>query len=175
MLLADPARHWFGAPHKRFVILDDLQAMSVHMAMSGDLARNRAAAKLGFDLPIAMSQLCNHLVNAGMWEEAKHALRQLQRISVAGADVAALKAAVALHEGRHGEAKNLLERSLQIDANNAWGWLHLGEVYEAEGRVDHAKQSYERALGCLHTPQIEEAVAQARDRLSHPVVFQEGR
>ena len=49
-LLVDPAYQWFGAPHKEYVVLDDVQAIAHQFyqpsGKGGQVARCRLATKL---------------------------------------------------------------------------------------------------------------------------------
>lgn len=49
------------------------------------------------------------------------------------------------------EAKDAFERSLELDAGNAEGWLGLGRVCMATGSEDGAEQHYSRCAHGLKT------------------------
>jgi len=56
-----------------------------------------------------------------------------------------------MEDGRWEGAIEALQRSLQIEPNNAAGYRHLGDIYRHLGRHAEAIDSYQRALTLLST------------------------
>ena len=79
-LLVDPAYQWFGAPHKEYVVLDDVQAIAHHFYQpSGkgtQVARCRLAAKLHPDTAWGQLHLAGALIKANEFVEAGKALQK---------------------------------------------------------------------------------------------------
>jgi tetratricopeptide (TPR) repeat protein len=150
-LLVDPTCPWFGVAHRRFMVLDDLQAMAVHLCMQTDLERNRIAAKLAPELALVQARLCANLINLGHWTEAMQLLPTVLRLDTTGAFSLGLQAGFALHDGHVAQAESLLHQSLRIDPWNSGLHFQLGNAYAAEGKLKEARESYIDALGCPHT------------------------
>jgi tetratricopeptide (TPR) repeat protein len=165
-LLVDLTYFWFGAPHKQFAVLDDVQALAVHLCMQPDLERNRIAAKLAPDLPLVQYRLCSSLLNAGRWGEAKKLLPDVARLDINGTLAAAVQAAFAMHEGRAALAEEMLRKATEIDPRDPTLYLELGNVYAAEGKFSDARQCFENALRWPHTREEAAFVAQAIVRMS---------
>ena len=76
-LLVDPAYQWFGAPHKEYVVLDDVQAIAhQYYQPSGkgnQVARCRLAAKLHPDTAWGQLRLAGALIQANEFSRpARH-------------------------------------------------------------------------------------------------------
>ena len=74
---------------------------------------------------------------------AKHAARD------AGDHVLTLVgigAAISMCSPDTDHAREILDRALVIDPNNAWGWMRLGFVNNYEGKAEHAVEAFLRAM-----------------------------
>jgi TolB-like protein/Tfp pilus assembly protein PilF len=58
----------------------------------------------------------------------------------------ATAAALTISSADFALAQTLLERSLEIDPNNAWGWMRLGWLYHYDMRTEEAIAAFDRAL-----------------------------
>src|SRR5262249_15186836 len=83
-LLVDPAYHWFGAPHKQFVVLDDIQAIAHHLYQgpngSNRLAEAKVAVKLHPDTAWGRIILARAFLAQNYSSEAETELRKSQEI-----------------------------------------------------------------------------------------------
>ena len=83
-LLVDPAYQWFGAPHKEYMVLDDVQAIAHHFYQASgkgtQVARCRLAAKLYPDTAWGQLHLAGALIKANEFSEAGKALRKAQQL-----------------------------------------------------------------------------------------------
>ena len=83
-LLVDPAYQWFGAPHKEYMLLDDVQAIAHHYYQrSGkgtQVARCRLASKLHPDTAWGQLHLAGALIKANDFVEAGKALQKAQQL-----------------------------------------------------------------------------------------------
>jgi tetratricopeptide (TPR) repeat protein len=78
--LADPTGRWFGAPHKQFQVLDDLQSTCHYIEhTASDAAMVRIAAKLDPESPGQQFQLAMALADELKWEEANATLEAALR------------------------------------------------------------------------------------------------
>ena len=164
-LLVDLSYPWFGAPHQSFTVLDDLQAVAVHLCMQGDLERSRIAIKLAPELALVDASLCGNLINAGRWSEARELLPLVVRVDTIGAMATGLQAAFAMHEGQVAQAKSLLHKAIGLDPRSSSLRFQLGNAYLAEGKLNQARMSFEDALRCLHTKGEGEVLKEAISRV----------
>jgi tetratricopeptide (TPR) repeat protein len=166
-LLVDLTYPWFGAPHQSFTVLDDLQAVAVHLCMGGDLERSRIATKLAPELALVEASLCGNLINAGRWSEAQELLPLVVRVDMIGAMTTGLQAAFAMHEGQVALAETLLHKAIGLDPRSSSLRFQLGNAYLAEGRLKEARESFESALRCLHTKEQAEVLKEAIGRIGN--------
>ena len=106
-------------------------------------------------LATAMLAWCRVQDVAYMWSEDPETDRsegiELARRAAAMADddpatMVAAAAALTISSADFALAQTLLERSLRIDPNNAWGWMRLGWLYHYDHRTDEAIAAFDRAL-----------------------------
>jgi superkiller protein 3 len=105
----------------------------------------RKALQMEANYPEALNNLGLCLLYLKKNDESIEALKQAVRLfpgwHIAEANLALSLAA----SGRHGEAAEHYEKSLTIKEQPAV-WLSLGDVYVALGKLDQAKEAYEKAL-----------------------------
>jgi tetratricopeptide (TPR) repeat protein len=164
-LLVDPTCCWFGAAHRKFRVLDDVEALAVHLSMQVDLERKQIAAKLAPELPLVQARLCADLINMGRWSEAAKPLGAMLRVDASSAISAGVQAAFAMHDGKIAKAESLLRRGLEIDPSNSSLHFQLGNVYAVGGKPIEARRSFESALRCAHTEEQAVAVTNALSQL----------
>jgi tetratricopeptide (TPR) repeat protein len=151
LLLVDPSYFWFGAPHKKFTVLSDLQTMAVFLSTFPGLEYRRVAAELAPDIAIVQYNLCFKLMQAGQWAEAEEILPLVTRLDPYSALSNSLRGWIAFHGGRLDEAANCLQKAIEIDPNEAIFFMQLGDIYAAQGRFDNSRASFQRVLNCDHT------------------------
>jgi tetratricopeptide (TPR) repeat protein len=157
LLLVDPACFWFGAPHQKFVVLSDVQAIGVYLSMSPYLERRQIAAKLAPQIPLVLFNLCLILVENKEQDKAKQLLPFLKTCDTDGALTACLEGDIALHEGQNVRAIRLFQKAIEIDPEEAF-FMQLARVYLADGKVAEANGPLEEALKTNHTAEDAEEI-----------------
>ena len=169
VLLVDPAYFWFGAPHKKFTVLDDLQTVAVYLAERGELQDNQIAAKLDPASSFVQGNLTAMLMDSDQWEEARQSLTNYLRSSSDEAFCDYLEANLALHEHRTSAAVGLLHESVRVNADFAQAHLLLAATLEEQGNLRAARESFRRALESTLDRTNEEAarhaIAQINEKL----------
>ena len=179
-LLADPAYRWFGAPHKKFALLDDVQVAAAYLSGQGDLARCQIACKLAPDLVLSQANLFFLLTGTNRWEEARPLLRRIEQLDATGVMANFARGSMNWHDGNLDEATILLRKALELDPDQGEADLLLGYIYWQRAQFRPALTCYRDALnGRLRTEDIQNAhdavaaldeaiEADARVARSHP-------
>lgn len=165
-LLVDPEYSWFGVPHKRFTILDDVQTIAYYLSALQGLKEKQIAQKLAPDLAIVQDNLCHNLMYLDRWSEARTLLPLIVRLDKSGALADSTEAAFALHDGKPEEAIRLLLMAIKINNSDCIEYLELGDSYKALGRLDEAHESFGMALRCWHTKQQSDYIEKAINGLA---------
>jgi len=145
-LLADLTYEWFGAPHKRFVVLDDVQTAGVQLASFGNLQSCQAACKLAPDLIFVRGGVFHGLAVEGRWQEARAQLAVMMRLAPDAPETLESRAGLAFHERKLDEEIQLLCRAIEMAPHT--GPLHamLGSAYVQQGKLREARAAFEKAL-----------------------------
>jgi tetratricopeptide (TPR) repeat protein len=150
LLLVDPAYHWFGVPHQKVVVLDDLQAIAEQLFQGEDLPLHLARCRLGTKLDPAsvygQLALAEALIQADQWEEAGQAVAAAARLEPERWEVLMLRGGLALHEGHLEAALDAAQKA--VAANPARGEAHgvLALVLQTQGKLEAARAEYQAAL-----------------------------
>src|SRR5260370_678785 len=83
-LLVDLAYSFFGAPHKRFKALDDVEAAAVYLCGAEKLQACQIASKLAPGLYMVQATLFDLLVREDHWPEARKQMGVLGRVDTRG-------------------------------------------------------------------------------------------
>lgn len=164
--LVDPSYYWFGAPHKRFTVLDDVQTIGVYLSSSADLKQNQVAAKLAPGIPLVRYNLCRTLMDLDRWDDVRTLLPALQKIDTNAALTASVQGALAVHDGDLEIATSHLRKAIEIDPHGFYAHAQLGRIYAAQGKPNEARKSYQEALDCPHTEQDTEAINRAISKIA---------
>jgi tetratricopeptide (TPR) repeat protein len=147
-LLVDPSYFWFGVPHKRFKILDDLSATALYQSCFVSMQRAQIAAKLAPELLQAQSDLFCAFVGEGRWNDAKSLLPRMKQLDADGWGTYCAEAKVAAHENRYEAAAGLLNKAIRINPSCGLASVNLGEALFQLGRYDDARESLLKSLKC---------------------------
>jgi tetratricopeptide (TPR) repeat protein len=160
-ILVDATYFWFGAPHKQFMVLDDVQTCGEYLSTSGDLQRAQIAAKLAPDLPQVEYALSLALIRAGRWSQARELLPQVRRLDTNGVLANSLEAYCAVHEGRLASAVNLLQQATKIDPHSFALFYQLGHTCALQGKWNEARAALRNAMLCTHAAEEAEEARKA--------------
>jgi tetratricopeptide (TPR) repeat protein len=150
-LLIDPSYHWFGAPHKQFQILDDLEIIAKYLSTFPDLKRNQIAAKLAPESLSVQNSLCWSYVELQRWTEAERVLRVVERLDSVGALSANLHAGIAVRKKDFAKAESYLRRAIEIDPRQSHGHISLGAALANQGKYTEAREEFQKSVLLPHT------------------------
>jgi tetratricopeptide (TPR) repeat protein len=158
ILLADPAYRWFGAPHKIFALLDDVQVAAASLSCQGDLARCQIACKLAPDLVLSQENLFFLLAGANRWDEARRMRRTLLQLDTTGVMANFAEGSMNWHDGNLDEATSFLRKAVELDPDQGEARLLLGYIYWQRSQLRAALGCYREALnGHLQKENIQNA------------------
>ncbi len=147
LLLVDPTYQWFGIPHRKYQVFNDVQATADYLAQTHDVRRAQIAIKLDPASGIARYNLAATLLLAQKLEEAREQLTALEKLDPDGPLTDGLRAMLALHDKKYAEAADFARKGLP-----AWprgdGNLHfiLGTACLRQGQLRDARDAYRTAL-----------------------------
>jgi len=150
VLLVDPAYQWFGAPHKQYMILDDLQAVAHQYYQpspkGGEVARCRLAAKLHPDTAWGQLHLVGALISANELIDAGKALKTAEQLEPGRWDFYAYRGLLAVTGGGLQAAMADLRKSIEL--NPKFGRTHfvLAWVLIKQGKLVEARDEYRLAI-----------------------------
>ena len=165
-LLVDPAYQWFGAPHKAYMILDDVQAVAHHFYQpSGEgtqVARCRLAAKLHPDTAWGQLHLAGALIKAGEFVEAGKVLKKAQQLEPGRWDYYTYQGFLAVKTGDFDGAAASLRQALELNPKHGPTHLILGLVLTRQSKLEAARDEYRLAVLYDTMLSVEEKTAALR-------------
>jgi len=174
-LLVDPAYQWFGAPHKEYVVLDDVQAIAHHFYQPStngmQVARCRLAAKLHPDTAWGQLHLVGALIKTDEFIEAGKTLKTAQQLGPGRWDSYAYQGFLAAKTGDVDGAAASLRKALELNPKHGPTHLILGWVLTKQRKLEAARDEYRLALlyDTLLSPDekaaILRAIAEINERL----------
>ena len=149
-LLVDPAYQWFGAPHKEYTLLDDVQAIAHHFYQpapeSQQVARCRLAAKLHPETAWGQLHLTGALIRAGDFVEAGKTLRLAQKLEPGRWDSYTYQGLLACRTGDLDGSAAALHKALELNPRHGPSHLILGLVFSKQGKLEAARDEYHQAI-----------------------------
>jgi tetratricopeptide (TPR) repeat protein len=149
-LLVDPAYQWFGAPHKDFLVLDDVQTIAHHFyQLSADrdqVARCRLAAKLHHDSAWGQLHLAGALIKVNEFVEAGQTLRLARQLGPDRWDCSTYEGFLAAKTGDLNGAVTALSKALILNPKHGPTHLILGWAFSQQGKLEAAREEYRSAL-----------------------------
>ena len=165
-LLVDPAYQWFGAPHKEYVVLDDVQAIAHHFyqpsAKGQGVTRCRLAAKLHPNTAWGQLHLVGALLKANEFDEARKVLKHAQKLEPGRWDACTYQGFLAAKTGDLNGAAASLRKALELNPRHGPTHLILGWVLSQQNKLEGARDEYRLAV--LYTTMLssEERTAAVR-------------
>ncbi len=145
-LLVDSAGRWFGAPHKHFALLNDVQAVAAYLVNCRDLRRVRLAAKLQPEWALVNFKLAFELVNEDRLDEARPILAKALNLEPNGWMANAARGQLAEKENRPKEAVRFYQKALEENPDFGQTRMRLAEIYLDQGRWLEARNECRLAL-----------------------------
>jgi tetratricopeptide (TPR) repeat protein len=148
--LVDPAYQWFGAPHKEYLVLDDLQAVAHHYYQPSGKAnlvtRCRLAAKLHPDTAWGQVRLASALIKANELDQATSTLKIAQQLEPNRWDAYTCQGLIAAKAGDLPGAVTDLRKALELNPKHGPTHFVLAWVLEQQGKLADARDEYRLAL-----------------------------
>jgi tetratricopeptide (TPR) repeat protein len=163
-ILVDPVFLTFGARHKRFKLLDDIQVIGLYLAESPSMEQRIAASKLAPDRVQVVLCLFKALQEAGDWDKCRALLPTIQSLDFDGAETNYALALLAISTGEPEQAAELARKCLTVNPRDIQYHSILVDAYAQEGKIEAAREACEKALLLVFPPVLGE---QFRDWLSH--------
>jgi tetratricopeptide (TPR) repeat protein len=152
LLLADPAYAWFGAPHRKYEVEDDVRAIGIYLCQFQDPACLNAGSKLIPDLPLPhFGQAVTHAV-VGQIKEAEEALQEGLKADSTSWWSHYAQATVAWARKDWVSADAHLQRCLSLSAQYPGLRCLHAAVLQAQGRLTEARDEYRAYLQGETTP-----------------------
>ncbi len=149
-LLVDPAYQWFGAPHKEYAVLDDVQAVAHHFyqpaSKDEEVARCRLAAKLHPDTAWGQLHLVGALIKANQLIEADRVLKIAQQLEPGRWDGYTYQGWLAANTGDLDGAAAALRKALELNPKHGPTHVILGWVLSRQHQLEAAREEYRLAL-----------------------------
>jgi tetratricopeptide (TPR) repeat protein len=146
LVLVDIPYAWFGVPHERFEVLDDVQTAAEYLAQSGKTENCQMACKLHPRSTLARLNLFTHLANEGKLKEAGKQLKVLVRLDPRGPLTYDARARLALEQNKCDEALRLISDGLKLAPEMDGLYALRGNVYFKKGQWAEARAAYEATL-----------------------------
>lgn len=158
LVLVDPAQAWYGAPHKRFVVLNDVQAIAIYLVQLPGIEYAEVGYALAPDLELV--QLCyfETMIGANRLAEARAVLPSLLN-SGAPMDLRNyVQGLLALQEGDIETATKLLLSAASASPDTVTYQWALAKAYAQGGDVLAAQNAFNRALKSEMTVDEDKAI-----------------
>ena len=149
-LLVDPAYQWFGAPHKEYVVLDDLQSIAHRYYQSSSkgnqVARCRLAAKLQPDTAWGQVRLASALIQANDLAQAAQALKVAERLEPGRWDAYTCRGLIAAKTDDLNGAVADLRKALELNPKHGPSHFVLAWLLGKQVKLQEARDEYRLAL-----------------------------
>jgi tetratricopeptide (TPR) repeat protein len=149
-LMVDPAYQWFGAPHKEYLVLDDLQTVAHQYYQSAgkgsQVTRCRLAAKLHPDTAWGQVRLASALIKANELVQAALTLKVADRLEPGRWDTLTCRGVIEAKTNDLNGAAADLRKSLEINPRHGPSHFVLAWVLGKQGKLAEARDEYRLAL-----------------------------
>jgi tetratricopeptide (TPR) repeat protein len=150
-LLIDPSYHWFGAAHKEFIILNDLQTIAHQLFQptgSGrTVARCRLAAKLHPDFVWGKLCLVGALCNAKEWDQARSVLDAALRLEPDYWECYMWRGIIANdYDDNPQVALGHIQKALELNPESSPAHFILATILLKQGKLREARDEFRAGL-----------------------------
>jgi len=143
------------------------QATACDLGAEAEAACRRALEIDALHIPSATT-LANHLLNRGVFAEARDVLERFARLDDPPAHLLMALGALEMREGRLSPARQYLEAASRANPKSAMARLYLARVYDQLGEITRAENELKLANECAPT------IPEFHDRLRAHVMRREG-
>jgi Flp pilus assembly protein TadD len=146
VLLVDPMYRWFGVPHKKFTVLDDVQNIAACAAWRHELFGSRIAAKLEPDWDFIQLYLAYALIEANQLDAARQLLPGEAAPNKEAWEWDLVRARIAISEKRDDDAIGLLKKVVAQNPGCDDAYGGLGLLYARNKKWTEARENFRLAL-----------------------------
>jgi tetratricopeptide (TPR) repeat protein len=149
--LVDPAFHWFGIPHRKFKLMDDVQAAAEYLDCAD--RDHEIAAKLSPSSSFGQVCLAHACLDRKDRVGALAAIERAEELEPGRGDIYKARARLSSLDRNYERCVWYLRRSLEISGEDAKVHQLLAQVLRKQGKYREAVQEYELILA--HGPGAE--------------------
>jgi tetratricopeptide (TPR) repeat protein len=151
-LLVDLSYCWFGVPHKKFVIMDDMQMITIQLCEAANTEPNRSLSRLALklrpDIPISQFVLAMALASAEEWQEARRMTEAARQVEPEHWIAYSMQGRLAQEDGDLAAAASCFRKASAINPDNADCRYSLGSVLMAQFKLEEARDELRAGLQC---------------------------
>jgi tetratricopeptide (TPR) repeat protein len=144
--LVDLAASTFGAEHRKFTVLDDLQTVAVYLCGMQGLRQCEIGSKLAPRLPFVVGSLFETLTIQGRWKEAEEQLAIMVQLDPVGPETYAARGLIALQANNGEQAIHLLRKAIALAPETTLHYEWLGFACLRQARWSDAREAFQNAL-----------------------------
>lgn len=151
--LVDPAYHWFGVPHKTYVILDDIQTIAGQLSQpsaqvddESALINARSALKLYPDWNYGRSILTRCLLNLNRLSEAQFTLNKTQEIHPNCWDTPLFLSKLAYQQERYKDSERHAREFVEKHPHDSNAHAALAAALAEQKNYVQAREHFRRCL-----------------------------
>lgn len=151
--LVDPSYHWFGAPHKTYVLLDDVQAIAGQLSQpdgklnnEDSLKRTRTALKLYPDWDYGLGMLTRCLLNVDRVNDAKRTLDKRKELHPEAWDTPLFLSKLSYKEERFEDAERHAATFVENHPHDSNGHAALAAALARRSKYVEAREHYRECL-----------------------------
>jgi len=149
-LLVDLSYRWFGAPHKKVVILDDMQTITSQLCEAAATELNRSfyrlAVKLHPDVALSQFALATALANEGEWQEARRMTEAARQHEPEHWKAYFMQGLLSRKDGDLDAAVNYFRKVSAIKTDDAVSRYCLGDLLMAQLKFKEAREEFRAGL-----------------------------
>jgi len=149
-LLVDPALAWFGVPHARYAVMDDVQAMAVcGVQIETTAPPLRIACKLDPNSVLIRVAMAGVLMNEEHWTEAREVFTNLGAIepnTLEQCFYEVQQSRLAYHDKDANSAEIHVRSALSIDPTDASAHYYMGCLLAEQGRLTEARKHFRSCI-----------------------------
>lgn len=150
-LLVDVSYHWFGIPHEKFVILDDLQTIAhhlfQHMEPPEGVSRGRLATRLHPDSAWGKLRLVGGLIRANQWEQARKVLDEALKLEPERWEAYMFLGQFADHYSKNMKTVAwYMRKALTLNPESSDVHFFLAQALDIQDELEEARDEYRACL-----------------------------
>ncbi len=161
VLLADPSMNWFGVPHKKYSLLNDLEALAFYHCQLDDLKHKRIAVKLWPESAPVRFNLAMALMSESHWVEGEREFAEILKREPDGYFANLGKGRLAMHKAEFDAALDFLRAAGKTNGTMAAPHLLMAEILIRRDNLRAARLELRQALrGEINEGDAQQARAQ---------------